>query len=141
MQFPELEPYRERFPELNQYLPFLDRYLAEIREREPDNRVIIPVQLARALHINEVVALALLRLCDKAGILAPRYFAYCDESEFFLGAFDSPDNIPSVLFCDYHGRNHTTGEYYVELVFVFRHDSGKDKHLESQAQTGAPLYS
>lgn len=140
MPYPELEQYREQFPELGQYLPQLDEYLSKVGARAPEDRVIVPVQLAHNLHINEIVALALLRLSDKAGILAPKYFVRCDQSEFFLGEFESRSDIPSMLFCAYHGRDHAANEYYVELVFVFRRNlmeiKRSDQALQSDLRSG-----
>jgi hypothetical protein len=133
MRYPELERYRSQYPELSKHFEALGEYLTRIEKYPPDDsrRAIIPAQLAQALRINEVTALALLYTGYQAGILVPRYRVYCEESSQFMAEFDSLEEIPPKILCPFHGVEHNDEGYFKELVFV---PSREPESIEKQYQ-------
>jgi hypothetical protein len=123
MHFPELKQRFEQnkalYPLLSPYLSKLDDYLQELISASPEPRDIAPPLVAERLSINEGLALALLMLADEVGLIEPRYFVYCTETENYLESYSSLDDVPEKVFCPFHGVAHNPQDYYVELTFQF----------------------
>jgi hypothetical protein len=139
MSFPELNPYKNKSAEMARLLTNLEFFLEEVLSRplviqslkssfenltairESQNHSIHPRRVAHYLGVNEPVAIAMLGICDKAGILNPRYDIYCPETQGFIAHFYSPEDLPSSIICPNHDTlvSHTKDEYLVDFMFVF----------------------
>jgi hypothetical protein len=138
MPFPELEQYKRQSPRLADQLSELEVYLDEVLDRRVpyskglDHAAydIVPILVAQRLGIDEGLALVLLRIFDEAGIIFPRYYVYCPNTENFLAAFNSVDDLPESIHCPYEERTkHSIDEYFVNLVFNFSPRVALDHHL------------
>jgi hypothetical protein len=118
MHFRELETYRRKYRSIAARLDEFDAYLSERLHLAPDNGL-VPIQVAKKLNVDEGLALSLMGLAHNAGLLKPCYFVYCSEVDAFLAKYPSLKSIPKYVFCPFHGREHSLGEYEVELTFLF----------------------
>ena len=81
------------------------------------NPVIVPIIFANKLSINEQLAITLLKIADKAGLVTPSYKIYCKESDSNIAKFATLKEIPAKVFCPYHDTEHDSDDYEIELVF------------------------
>jgi hypothetical protein len=139
MSFPELNPYKNKSAEMARLLTKLEEFLQEVLSRplvlqplksrhenlsairESQNHAIHPRRVAHYLGVSEPLAIAMLRVCDEAGILEPRYDVYCPETQGFIASFYSPDDLPDNITCPNHDNfvEHSVDEYLVDFMFVF----------------------
>ncbi|HYX71579.1 MAG TPA: hypothetical protein VE732_02315, partial [Nitrososphaera sp.] len=81
---------------------------------------IVPILVAKRLGIDEGLALVLLGYVEQAGIIVHRYDVYCPNTENFLAKFESKEELPDYIYCQYEERTeHSIHEYFVEVVFNF----------------------
>lgn len=126
MYFPELDPYRDRLPQLSNALTQLEAYLSEVVARPTRGRFdhashdVAPVQVANRLGVDEGLALVLLSYFEEAGIIDHRYDLYCPVTDLVVDRFPSKSNLPASIHCPYEiATEHTVDDYFVELVFNF----------------------
>lgn len=119
MRFTELKRKFKKNPALSPYLSPLDDYLQELLTTSPKPIYIVPSLVATRLAINEALALALLMLAHKAGLIEPQYVVYCAARGTVLGYYESLQDVPENVFCKFHGEEHDSEDYYVELKFKF----------------------
>lgn len=132
MRLSELEIIEHQYPKLSILLSKLENYLFWLSEKK-SNPDIVPILLAKRLSIDEGLALAILMLSDKVGILEPSYQVYCVKTVSFLEEYPALKEIPSKIFCSYDNEYHDSRDYEVELVFHFT-KLFKDKYLKVAAK-------
>lgn len=127
MPFPELEPYKERYPKFAELLARLEVYLDQIRTRpiaavDFDHAAfdLVPVLVAKSLGIDEGLALVLLQFCEEAGLVIHRYDIYCPNFNQLIESAYSKKALPDLIACPFEaGTDHTIEDYFVDLVFQF----------------------
>jgi hypothetical protein len=130
MPFPQLQLYKDQYPEWAGRFVELERFLDEVLHRPPRNpkefwsaatHDINPLWVSKRLQISKADAIALLYLCEKAGVVNPRFDVYCPEKETFIASFSSSAELPLKIECDNHEWEieHSIEEYYVNLIFEF----------------------
>jgi hypothetical protein len=108
----------------------LERILTDVLHRQPTNpreffshstHDINPLWVSKELKVSKAEAIALLYLCDKAGIVSPRFDVYCPQKETFIESFYSSDELPASIECEEHDQEtvHSIQEYFVNLIFEF----------------------
>jgi hypothetical protein len=130
MPFPQLHHYKLDIPEWSDKLTLLERFLDEVLHRAPTNpreffstvnHDIDPLWVSSILKISKSEAIALLYLCDKAGIVKPRFDVYCPTTEKYIDSYYSSSDLPSLIDCHWHEyeTEHSVQDYYVNLFFEF----------------------
>jgi hypothetical protein len=128
MPFPELEQFKGNNPRLADQISQLELYLTEILKRAIpyakglDHAAydIVPILVAKALDIDEGLALVLLSYFEEANIIVHRYDVYCPTTENFIAKYESKEDLPDHIVCPFEPRTeHSIREYFVELIFNF----------------------
>ena len=116
MRSSKFESILARHPRLRGRLTALAAYIG--KQAEAGRMDIVPALAARSLDTSEAEVLGLLMLFEEQGLLKSVYQVYCADRKTLLGEFNSKEEIPEAIHCEYCGEDHCDPEKLeVELVF------------------------
>lgn len=125
MRLKELEKLQTSYPSLKELLPKFEEYLISLSDND-DNSDVVPVIVGRHLGIDEYLALAIISLFDKAGLLKRVYQIYCVHNNTIIQEYYRKEDIPSSVYCPYHDTEED--DYELELVFQLT-DKFKENYI------------
>ena len=142
MPFPELEKYKKQYLRFAGLLSQLENYLAEVLDRSVPNLQnldhasfdIVPVLVAKSLGVDEGIAVALLGVCEEAGVLVSCYHVFCPTTDIYITSYNSKAELPEEIPCPFEVETeHSIEEYFVELIFNFSPTFIRDHKLVMSA--------
>ena len=113
-----LDRLRALFREFPQLSAECEGLMAFLKSRaEAGAELFSPEQLAGRIEVDSELATTLLMFADDAGLVRPRYVAYCPEHDMPLRVASSLSELPSEIDCPFHGEMHPLAELRIELQF------------------------